>query len=187
MSGLTSGKMSHVKGLYTGYLLPMGLHFLENSFWTLGLWVLEKSIVLISMIFQNSWKNTTPHKADWWINIWDIVQYFLGLVTSNCQCSVRLLMVHQSIQIVQFNEISFTSLHEKLSWPLVQSDCWLTKASSPKYSLLVQLDLWLVTLVRANKSTSLTRGWFYLSEKFEVFSSPIRLAQVWFHLSKLQT
>ena len=57
------------------------------------------------------------------------------------------------------------SLHEKLSWPLVQSDYWLTKHTSLKLSLLVQSCDWQHTLVHTNMFTCQAQGWFHLSEK----------------------
>ena len=47
--------------------------------------------------------------------------------------------------------VTVNSLHEKLSWPRVQSDKWLTKPTSPKLSLLVQYNFWLATSTSPHK------------------------------------
>ena len=54
------------------------------------------------------------------------------------------------------NDFQYASLHEKLSWPLVQSDQWLTKPTSPKLSLLVQYNFWLATSTSPHKEVYLS-------------------------------
>ena len=45
---------------------------------------------------------------------------------------------------------------------------------------------WQHPLVRTNKSTCQAQGWFHLSKKFKILTSPIGHVQGWFHLSEVQ-